>query len=58
MVYRVYVEKKSELANEAKALLNDAKTLLGICALENVRVINRFSTMQKRPFFRSLSLTL
>ncbi len=42
MVYRVYVEKKSELANEAKALLNDAKTLLGITNLENVRVINRY----------------
>ena len=40
MVYRVYVEKKPELANEAKALLSDAKNLLGISALENVRLIN------------------
>ena len=40
MVYRVYVEKKPALANEAKALLSDAKNLLGISALENVRVIN------------------
>ena len=42
MVYRVFVEKKKELANEAKALLNDAKNLLGIEALEDVRVINRY----------------
>ncbi len=42
MVYRVFVEKKKELANEAKALLSDARTLLGIEALEDVRVINRY----------------
>ena len=42
MVYRVFVEKKKELASEAKALLNDARTLLGITALTDVRVINRY----------------
>ena len=42
MVYRVFVEKKPELANEAKALLNDAKNLLGIQTLENVRLLNRY----------------
>lgn len=42
MVYRIFVEKKKELANEAMALLNDAKNLLGIKNLENVRVINRY----------------
>ena len=42
MVYRVYVEKKKELAAEAKALLSDAKTLLGLKGLEDVRVINRY----------------
>ena len=40
MVYRVYVEKKRGLADEAKSLKNDLKTLLGIGALEDVRVIN------------------
>ncbi len=40
MVYRVFVEKKTELANEAKALLNDVRNLLGITALENVRLLN------------------
>ena len=42
MVYRVFVEKKKELANEAKALLSDAKTLLGIDALEDIRILNRY----------------
>ncbi|MBQ8719730.1 MAG: phosphoribosylformylglycinamidine synthase [Clostridia bacterium] len=42
MVYRIFVEKKKELANEAKALLSDARSLLGISALEDVRVINRY----------------
>ena len=34
MVRRVFVEKKKPLANEAQALLNEAKTLLGVNALE------------------------
>ena len=42
MVYRVFVEKKKELANEAKSLFNDAVTLLGIKNLTGVRVINRY----------------
>ena len=29
MVYRIYVEKKEGLAHEAKALLNEARNLLG-----------------------------
>ncbi len=42
MVYRVFVEKKKELANEAKALLSDVRLLLGIENLTDVRVINRY----------------
>ena len=42
MVYRVYVEKKPGLDNEARALLSDARALLGIQALERVRVLNRY----------------
>jgi len=42
MVYRVFVEKKKELANEAKALLSDVRTLLGITNLADVRIINRY----------------
>ncbi|MBR6501884.1 MAG: phosphoribosylformylglycinamidine synthase [Clostridia bacterium] len=42
MVYRVYVEKKKELANEAKGLLSEARNLLGITNLTDVRVFNRY----------------
>ena len=42
MVYRIFVEKKKELANEAKALLNDVRGLLGIKNLECVRIFNRY----------------
>ena len=41
MVYRVFVEKRAGLQNEAQALLGEAKNLLGIEALENVRLFNR-----------------
>ena len=42
MVYRVFVEKKTGLDNEARGLLSEAKNLLGIEALENVRLFNRY----------------
>ncbi len=42
MVFRVFVEKKKELAHEAKALFSDATSLLGISNLKGVRVINRY----------------
>lgn len=42
MVYRVYVEKKKELASESKTLLSDVKTLLNISGLTDVRIINRY----------------
>ena len=42
MVYRIFVEKKEGLDNEAKGLLNEAKNLLGIEALENIRLFNRY----------------
>ncbi len=42
MVYRVYVEKRPKLANEAKALKNELVSLLGINGIENLRIINRY----------------
>ena len=42
MVYRVFVEKKEGLANEAKSLLSEAKHLLGIEHLTDVRLFNRY----------------
>jgi phosphoribosylformylglycinamidine synthase len=42
MVYRVYVEKKPGLDQEAQTLLNDARSLLGIESLAKVRLFNRY----------------
>ncbi len=42
MVYRVYVEKKETVANEARAMLTEIKTFLGIEGLKAVRVLNRY----------------
>ena len=42
MVYRIYVEKKAGLDNEARALQNDLRELLGIKGLEKVRLLNRY----------------
>ncbi len=42
MVYRIYTEKKKELAAEAKALLADIGSLLQIKGVTDVRVINRY----------------
>ncbi len=42
MVFRVFVEKKKSQAVEAKALISDIRSLLGISALEELRIINRY----------------
>ena len=42
MVYRIYVEKKPGLDNEASALLADIRSFLGITGLERLRLINRY----------------
>ena len=42
MVYRVYVEKKKELANEARGLFNEIKNLLFIDGLKDLRLLNRY----------------
>ena len=42
MVYRIYVEKKAELAHEAHTLKNELCQLVGIKGLESVRVLNRY----------------
>ncbi len=42
MVYRVFVEKKAELAHEANGLLSELRNLVGLTALTGVRVINRY----------------
>ena len=42
MVYRIFVEKKKGLDNEAMGLLSEAKNLLGISKLEDLRLFNRY----------------
>ncbi len=42
MVFRIYVEKKPGLDQEAQALLNEARNLLGIGSLTGVRLLNRY----------------
>ena len=42
MVYRVFVEKKQGLDNEARGLLSEARNLLGLSKLENIRLFNRY----------------
>ena len=42
MVYRIFVEKKDGLAHEATALCAELRNLLGIEALEYVRMLNRY----------------
>jgi phosphoribosylformylglycinamidine synthase len=42
VIYRVFVEKRPALANEAKALLSDVVSLLGISRLTDVRLFNRY----------------
>ncbi len=42
MVYRVYVEKKTGLDNESRALLSEIHTFLGIDSVKSVRIINRY----------------
>ncbi len=42
MVYRIYVEKKEGLDNEARALLSEISAFLGIKSVEKVRILNRY----------------
>ncbi len=42
MVYRIFVEKKAGLDNEARALKSEISTFLGINSVDRVRVINRY----------------
>lgn len=52
MVYRVYTEKKKELATEAAALKSDLLSLLDIKGLEDVRIINRYDVENiEKPLF-------
>lgn len=42
MVYRIYCEKKQGLDNEARSLLSELHTLLGLENIEYIRILNRY----------------
>lgn len=42
MIYRIYVEKKQGLTQEADSVFDDLKNLLGVKGLEKVRIVNRY----------------
>lgn len=42
MVYRIYVEKKKDFANEAESLKSDINNLLQIRELTDLRIVNRY----------------
>ena len=49
MVYRVFVEKKPELAHEARNLKEDIRSLLRIDSLEDLRIVNRYDVENISP---------
>jgi len=49
VVYRVYVEKKPGLANEAVALKHELSGMLGMKQIENVRLFNRYDVEKIDP---------
>ena len=49
MVYRIYVEKKAGLENEARGLFNDIRSLLQIDSLTNLRLLNRYDVENIEP---------
>ncbi len=57
MVYRVFVEKRPGLDNEARALLSEARNLLGITGLEKVRLLNRYDVENITPELFSYART-
>lgn len=60
MVSRIYVEKKSGFDVEAQQLLHELRTILGVTALENLRLVNRYDVegLSDELFDQCVSLVL
>ena len=59
MVYRVYVEKKPSEAQEARALLFELRSFLGIDTLKGLRIVNRYDVENIDPkLFAACKLTV
>ncbi len=56
MVYRIYVEKREGLENEARAAYAELSGLLGIASLRSVRLLNRYDVenMEEALFARAV----
>ncbi len=56
MVRRIFVEKKEPLRHEAKGLLNELQSLLGITSLTDLRLVNRYDVegLKKDVFERAV----
>ena len=48
MVRRIYVEKKPGLRQEARGLLHELQTVVGVSALEDLRLLNRYAVFPIR----------
>ena len=57
MVYRVYVEKKKGLNNEAQSVYNELKNLLGLRRVTGVRLFNRYDAenISKEQFEKAVT---
>ena len=60
MVYRIYVAKKPEFANEANALAGEIKNLLKIDGVKELKVINRYDVedIEKELFDKYLKFRI
>ncbi len=59
MVRRIYVEKKEGLRQEAQSLLQQIHSLLGICTLSQLRLINRYDVeLEDEATFRRAVATV
>ena len=56
MLRRIFVEKKPGLRHEAAGLLNELRTLLGVTALTDLRLVNRYDVegLKKDVFERAV----
>ncbi len=59
MVYRIFVEKKRELAHEAMSLLSDVNSLLLIDSVKDIRILNRYDVENiEKELFDSCKMTV
>ena len=56
MVRRIYVEKQPGLRQEAQGLLHELRTVVGISALEDLRLLNRYDVegLDEAAFHRAV----